>query len=162
MPKPSIYRVVNSLYRRLLREEAINQGHDLTGEMIDSVKVTTTKFGNNYRYEVFIADYARYVNYGIRPENVSWKMYPGLIHYFKLRGFAEASAKKFAAMTIQKWLVEGMPTGFSSVYSKTGERTNFIELAFINRDEEANRELERAFEIEVDIIFKSKLKSETI
>lgn len=151
----------NRLFKRILRRGLLEQGHDLTGKLADSIDTKSEKIGNEYRIMVFILEYGKWINDGIKAENISWKMYPGLIRYFQLRGFDEAGAKKVAALTISKWQKEGMPTKDSNQYSSTGKRTHFIEETFSKEDSNINTELSRTLDYDLNIHF-LKITSERI
>ena len=122
--------------------------------------VATTKEDASYLFTVRAAAYAKFVNEGIPPNLISWKMMPGLIRYFKRRGFTD-NPEYFAANTIRKWMREGMPTQDSQRFSSTGSRQHAIEQAFERRDREVNKIIESSLEYEIDINYR-RVKSERI
>lgn len=102
------------------------QGHTLTGEYERSIsgKIKVTKDGG--ALDGLAVDYGKYAEYGFPKTSASWKQWPFLVAYFIQRGFPidspnskVLSAKNLAAMTIQKWMKEGMSTKASAAYSHT-------------------------------------------
>ena len=146
---------VGNLTTKLIKKELVDQGHYLTGKGHDSITFTISK-GD---LTVVAAPHIFVLNRGVPPEQVSFKMLPALMKYFRLRGFSGKDPRKIAALTIKKWQKEGMSTEASQRYSRTGERQGFIDKAVENPKIEeillfyANKGFDDEF---------SKSKSETI
>lgn len=121
----TIYKQVESIINQNIKKEHALQGHHLTGETDESLegKISGTSLLG------YATKYAEVLNKGLEPEQISNKMYPGLVQYFILRGFDEKEAKRIAWATLNKWKEEGMSTEASKVYSQTGERQHFIDNA---------------------------------
>lgn len=143
----------DKLFKRLLRKELLEQGHDLSGRLSDSIDIKSERVGDAIFISVFADYYAKYINEGIKPQDISWKMLPTVISYFAKRGLGEHQAKSAAILTIKKWMVEGMPTKESTRFSKNDRRTNFVGYAFDKGDSTINSELSNAFDYELNIYF---------
>lgn len=98
------------------------QGHYNTGALDQSIKGTV----NGDHLEGEANYYAAILNAGYGPEKASMAQWPFLYKFFISKGHTEKDAGAFAAMTINKWKREGMPTAASAAYSENGKRTNFI------------------------------------
>lgn len=123
-----LYLEAGVVINNLIREEFEKQGHTLTGaysRSLDSKISKTSLIGYGEAY-------GKIINEGIKPEDVSERMMPGLINYFKLRGYNDNAAAKFAVLTFHRWKKEGVSTVASNRFSKTGERHHFIEKALNN------------------------------
>lgn len=153
MTLASIYRGAGQIFARLLREELTIQGHRLTGALEQSISVKQQ--GNILA--IFALSYAEQLDQGIKPEQISFKMIPGLINFFKLRGFDDIRAKRAAVNTIKVWMKEGMSTQASKRFSQSGKRQGFIDETQLKLDQY----LSSAFDKAVDDQFNST-KSETI
>ena len=119
-----------------LARELLNQGHQHTGALINSLKGNVTKLTNGIEISVTSnKTYWRIVNDGVKPNRIPYRGRSGrggksayiqaLIAYFKKKGVADPKSAAFATATKQR--KEGMPTKGSHRYSSTGKRTNFIE-----------------------------------
>lgn len=144
-------KVINDL----IKKEHTAQGHHLTGTLERSLEGEVIK-NNLIGRAVY---YAKTLNEGVLPENISSKSIPGLVKYFILRGLNPQDAQRAAFLTFRKWKREGMSTQASKRFSKTGGRQNFIEAAFLNP--EIDQHFISLFDFAVDEQYK-KNKSETI
>lgn len=138
-----------------IRKEFRDQGHTLTGTAEQNIQARIVG-------HVILGlglDYMKSIDEGIDKEDINWKMLPGLIKYFILRGVRPEEAKLAAVRTIKKWLSEGMSTLASKRFSKTGARQNFIESAFYHYEIDAH--FSNGFDIAVDEQY-HKTKSETV
>lgn len=128
MTLEDIYFGAGNLINGLIRKEHSAQGHYLTSELENSLEF-------EIRNQSLIGSavyYAVTLNEGLRPDQISPKMFPGLINYFVLRGLSLEEAKKAAGATFNKWKNEGMSTQASKRFSSTGGRQHFIEAAMLN------------------------------
>jgi hypothetical protein len=123
---------LEDLVNKLIIQEFNDQGHHLTGTFAESLDGKITSVSNSTTLAGYAVAYAKTLEEGLKAEEIDWKMYGPLIKYFQARGFDESNSKRFAALTIKRWLLEGLPTQGSSQYSKTGERTGFINKALSN------------------------------
>lgn len=162
-----IYKGAVPLINEVIRKEMIAQGHHLTGAMEDSLEAEFSKQGNADIMEGFAAYYSQFVNDGFSAKSASMKQFPFLVEYFIQRGYPAYSssggltASSLAAMTIHKWMKEGMPTQSSKRFSETGSRTNMIENAFIGAQAEIDEYIGNGLDFVVDEAFHEE-KSETI
>ena len=113
---------VDGIISEELKVELRAQGHYNTGALDQSIEGTID--GNSL--EGHANYYAAILHHGYGPEKASMKQFPFLVRYFESKGHDEAKAKQLAAMTINAWKRDGMPSGGSFAYSETGQRTQFI------------------------------------
>lgn len=151
-----------------LRKEMVAQGHHLTGNMEDSLEKIIYKDGKADVMDGYAAYYSKFVNDGFPAKSASMRQYPFLLDYFIKRGYPVASsnpgtltAGALAAMTIRKWMKEGMPTVASSRFSSVIRRKRMIENAFDNMKPKLDRFLSDSYDFIVEEKFQ-KEKSETI
>jgi len=162
-----IYKGAVVLINQELRKEMVAQGHHLTGAMEDSLDSEISKKAKADILEGFAVYYAQFVNDGFPARSASMKQFPFLLEYFIKRGFPVASsggnttAGQMAAMTIKKWMKEGMPTQSSKAFSRTGSRTQMIENAFVGAENKIDEYMTNGFDFVVEERFQ-KEKSETI
>lgn len=150
-----IYQGAANLIHQLIRKEHTAQGHHLTGNFENSLEARVGKTiltGHG-------ASYGMLVNEGVESSKISFKMLPGLIRYFLLRGFPENEAKRIARATVLKQMQEGMSTQASKRFSTTGARHHFVEAAFL--DPAIDQYMTSSFDFAVNEEY-SKTKSETI
>lgn len=162
-----IYDGAQRLIHQLIREEMVNQGHHLTGAMEASVHADIQTKGKRDIMDGYAVNYTQFVNDGFPAQSASFRQFPFLLEYFIKRGYPVHSsnggltAGSLAAMTIRKWMREGMPTQASKSYSSTGSRTNMIEAAFVGGDQKIDEYMGNSFDFVVEEKFQ-KEKSETI
>lgn len=163
-----IYKAALPLINQELRKEMVAQGHHLTGDMEDSLDANISKEGKADVMQGVAVLYTKFVNEGFPPEKASFKQFPFLLEYFIKRGYPVAStspgtltAPALAAMTIRKWMKEGMPTQASKRFSSTGSRTNMIENAFVRAENKIDEVITNGIDFLVEERFQ-KEKSETI
>lgn len=133
------------------------QGHYGSGALDHSVegKVTDDRLEGTANY------YAAILNAGYGPGIASMKQFPFVYKFFLSKGHDEEDAKRYAAMTIRKWEKFGMPTGDSSAYSETGQRTNFMAAVRKIMNTEVAQEMSKGLDKIVSDKF-NETKSETI
>jgi hypothetical protein len=162
-----IYKGAVVLINQEIRKEMVAQGHHLTGTMEDSLDSEITKQAKAEILEGFAVYYAQFVNDGFPAKSASMRQFPFLLEYFIKRGFPVASsgdtttAGQMAAMTIRKWMREGMPTKASKRFSSTGSRTQMIENAFVGSQNKIDEYMTDGLDFVVEERFQ-KEKSETI
>jgi len=157
----TIYRGAQKIIEAGIRKESRDQGHYLTGAMEESLDAENRKEKGADILEGVAVKYTEYVNQGLPKESASFKQFPFLVEYFKLRGLQEEEAKRAAAATIRVWQKEGMPTKASSRFSKNKKRQEMIEDAIKKVSERLNAYMSKSFD---NAIHKEyiKEKSETI
>lgn len=162
-----IYQGAERLINQELRKEMIAQGHHLTGAMEDSLEAEISQEGKADIMQGYAVLYTKFVNEGFPAASASMKQMPFLIEYFQKRGYPIYSsgggltAVSLAAMTIKKWMKEGMPTQASKRFSGTGSRTNMIENAFIGAEVRIDEYMSNSLDFAVEEVFQME-KSETI
>lgn len=108
------------------------QGHSMPQPKWEgSIKSIGKYLSGGLVFEVTGAEYGKkYVNVKMDAAKASMKQFPFMIKYIMRRkSLSELEAKPIAAACIKKWMKEGRPSKGSYQYSKTGERTGFIEVA---------------------------------
>ena len=125
--------ILGSFIVSQFQEELREQGHDNTGKLIDSLRPEVVNLGDAWEVRIVGLDYAKFVNYGIKPGK---KLNPfALAKWVEQKGIAsgEKEIKSIAFAIRQKIFQEGMPTENSLKFSKTGSRTDFISIT-INKN----------------------------
>jgi hypothetical protein len=162
-----IYKGALTLINQELRKEMVAQGHHLTGAMEDSLDGDIYQERKADVMDGYAVYYTRFVNDGFAAAKASFKQFPFLLEYFIKRGFPIAStagnvsASQMAAMTIRKWMKEGMPTQASKRFSSTGSRTQMIENAFVGAEPKIDEYITNGLDFVVEERFQLE-KSETI
>ena len=110
------------------------QGHDLTGKFKDSLKYKINRGEDFVELDVIGEHYGGIINEGVTADQIKYPFAKarilGLTNYAKLRmGASDKDAVSIAFAIATKHAREGMPLPSSRRYSKTGERTKFIEAA---------------------------------
>lgn len=162
-----IYKEASKLINQFIREEMVAQGHHLTGEMEESLSSEVGMIGKAEVMDGFAVYYTQIVNDGFPAASASFRQFPFLVEYFVKRGFPVYStsgaltANQLAAMTIRKWMKEGMPSQASKRFSGTGSRTQMIESAFVANEHKVDELMENGFDFIMEEEFQ-KEKSETV
>lgn len=157
----SIFFTPDKILRKQLRLELRNQGHHNTGALEASFTSEVTQNGDVVKLEGYALDYGGILNDGTRPEKASMSQFPFVKNFFLSKGVPDKKAGAYAAMTIKKWMQEGMSTKASARFSKTGKRLGFIGIV----EENIGEKLDSAVFHELDKIINEefyKSKSETI
>lgn len=120
--------------RQNLIQELIDQGHRLTGNLINTAYTEVQDLGDTLIGSVWMDDYAIHINDGIPPNKIPYQggstsspYIDGLTNFWRLRGLAEKQARSAAFATARKHKREGMPTRASYAFSSNGRRTGFID-----------------------------------
>ena len=162
-----IYAGALRLINKELRKESVAQGHFHKGGMDDSFDADISQKGKTDIMQGVAVYYTKFVNEGFPAASASFKQFPFLLEYFIEKGFPVAAtggsvtAAMMAAMTIRKWMREGMPTQASKAFSSTGSRTQMVENAFFGADDKIDNYMSNGFDFVVDEYY-HKEKSETI
>ena len=126
-----------------LQKELIQQGHDATGNLINSFEQRVIEVPNSIVIEILMDEYGIYVNEGRKtggkkvPINVlvDWIERKAIVN-----GDKEVKSLAFAIQqTIHK---EGIPTKGSFKFSNNGRRKGFIDFVIDNKLDNAINELE--------------------
>lgn len=112
------------------------QGHTLTGSFEKSLRYEIKEDGETVTITYFGNSYGMIVNNGIPPQNIPYTRGSGAktsLFIKKLRDYGVkrgiAKPLSFAFAVANKAKKEGIPLQSSSRFSKTGKRTNFIQVA---------------------------------
>ena len=103
---------------------------------------------------MYFADYGVFIELGVPADRIPYtpggprrggksKYIQALISYFQLRGLSTRDANRAAFATATKHSREGMPTRGSYQYSRTGQRTGFVQKVLETNMQEVSRVLER-------------------
>ncbi|SIS72212.1 MULTISPECIES: hypothetical protein [Chryseobacterium] len=134
MRTPTILRRASKAIDDAVIDEFKSQGHSLTGATEKSIQGKV--LGD--RVEGEMADHGFILNAGTKASRIPYKRgsgggtskyIEGLKTFFRLRGLSEQEAERAAFATANVQKKEGMSTGGSKQYSKTGERQKFVEIA---------------------------------
>jgi len=152
----TIYQGAERFLNEILAQEALAQGHHLSGTLAESLSSKTVKTGKEDVMQGFAVYYAQYVDQGIPPKSATFKQVPFLIDYFISRGYSKAEATSFAFATVKTWMKEGMSTQASKRFSQTGARQNFIESAFVGNNSKIDDYMEDSFDFQVEEEFQKE------
>lgn len=146
---------------KALQNELVRQGHVLTSKLLREMRREVRREGVNLISEVYMQDYAKHVDKGVKARNIPYsgrtgaggtsKYIQGLIRFWQLRGLDNKQAKSAAFATAAKHKKEGMPTKASSRFSKSGKRTGFIEQSIIKSKQDFKKQLGKTFKQYVQV-----------
>jgi hypothetical protein len=139
-----------------VRGELRDQGHRLTGGLIENIEVVVSEQGDTVTGKLIGPDYAIYVDAGVPANRVRYPV-KIMIEYFQKRGLAVKDATRAAWATRAKHKIEGIPTKASFRFSKNGRRTGFIKAGIEAKIQEMQRifadEIGGDIDIEITQIF---------
>lgn len=133
-----------------LKEEWEAQGHKMTGAVVQDIEYFSNyKAKNILEITAMMYPYGLIVQAGVKKDKIPYtpgartgagtsKYIQALIQYASQRMGArsEANAKQIAFAIAAKHKKEGMPTGGSYAFTKTGKRLDWIIAAFKRHEEE--------------------------
>lgn len=157
----NIYKRGGAKLTQLLKDELRAQGHHNTGKLEASFASNVTVSGDEVQLSGRAIDYAGILSDGTRPEKASMKQFHFVKEFFMSKGYEEKKAGAYAAMTIKKWMREGMSTKASVRFSKNGRRLNFIGFVREKKMAAVNKLVLKDIDIEIQKTF-NKTKSKTI
>lgn len=157
----NIYKRGGARLMQELKRELRAQGHHNTGALEASFASNVTVSGDEVQLTGRAIDYAGILSDGTRPEKASMKQFHFVKEFFLSKGVEPKKAGAYAAMTIRKWMREGMSTRASVRFSKNGRRLNFIGFVREKKMDAVNRLVLKDIDIEVQRVF-NKTKSKTI
>ena len=129
-----ILSMVGEFFIEKFRDELAIQGHDNTGKLFETMRYETNGVDT---VDVYMQDYAKYVDSGIRPgKKVS--IY-ALMEWIEQKGIASGEKEiKNAAFAIRKKIEqEGSPTSNAYNFSNNGRRTGFIQIVVAEQSKKA-------------------------
>ena len=137
------FNKVGKLIIASLQKELIQQGHDATGNLINSFEQRVIEVPNSIVLEILMDEYGIYVNEGRKtggkkvPINV-------LVDWIERRAIVNGDKEvKSLAFAIQQTInKEGIPTKGSFKFSNNGRRKGFIDFVIDNKLDNAIKELE--------------------
>ena len=137
------FNKVGKLIIASLQKELIQQGHDATGNLINSFEQRVIEVPNSIVIEILMDEYGIYVNEGRKtggkkvPINV-------LVDWIERRAIVNGDKEvKSLAFAIQQTIhKEGIPTKGSFKFSNNGRRKGFIDFVIDNKLDNAINELE--------------------
>jgi hypothetical protein len=146
-----------------------NQGHNLTGNAIQQLE-TRIVAGADIVIQGYVVDYMANLNAGVTAANIPYspgsgarssKYIAGLIDYVKKRmGKSDREAKSIAFAIASRQKREGMPTKASARFSKSGQRTGFIEIALDDIEPKLAALIEQGVEESINFVLESYFKTQ--
>jgi hypothetical protein len=138
------YNKVGKLIIASLQKELIGQGHQATGNLVNSFEQRVVKIPNSVALEILMDDYGTYVNDG---RKAGGKKVPisVLIEWIERKAIVNGNKEvKSLAFAIQQTIhKEGTPTSGSFKFSFNGRRDGFIDFVIENELDGALAELEK-------------------
>lgn len=133
-------------------EEIILQGHNNTGSLLESVRLTINEVFSGIVIEASTLDYGTYLNTGRR----AGTMPPvnAIKRWVEQRGIAsqEKEVNSIAWAIATKIKQEGIPTRGAMKFSKNGRRTNWIEAVLFDNEQIITDYIERAMGAQIEIV----------
>ena len=135
-----------------VKKEQVLQGHVDTGRSLRSYEEVYEVSGDQVRGMVIAENYLIFVDTGIPKDKVNYQI-EILISWFKRKGLPtkEAIRAAWATRFVHK-KKDGIPTLASRRFSKTGERTGFINAGLDRVEKELEEAFERRLGIEIDLV----------
>ena len=138
------FKKVGKLIIASLQKELIEQGHEASGNLVNSFEQRVIEVPNSIVIEILMDEYGIYVNEG---RKAGGKKVPidVLIQWIYRRGIAsgDKEVKNVAFAIQQKIWKEGSPTSGSFKFSNNGRRKGFIDFVINNELDEVYNELEQ-------------------
>lgn len=141
------------------------QGHVLLEELESTIKgnVKVRNQKNITILEGFAVDYIQKMEFGVRPSELgsAANHLKDLTGFYIKLGFSPKRAFVKAKRLLPHHLQEGVPTEYSKIHSKTGERKYFIKAAWTKKEREVDTIMGKG----MDVLFTTQFdqqKSETI
>ena len=157
-----------------LQKSLIDQGHNLTGRLHDSIVYEVDQDGTTMVGRVLIEEYGVFVEAGVTADKIPFdpsrkkgqggggksQYIQGLVRFWEHRGLSgrEAVSAAFATARIHKR--EGMPSSNSFGYSSTGERTGFIRTVLDDSIPKISKMLEEKYLATVQLQLADAFRSE--
>lgn len=145
------------------------QGHSLTGKFARSLEAKTKKLVDGVRIEFFMEQYGLIINQGVSASRIPYRRGSGNTKSKYIQGLTEYAVARFrvsrdvaeriAFAIASKHKQEGMPTRASRRFSKTNKRTEFIDDALKDADDEINRLIVDSLEATVQIIIQKAVQN---
>jgi len=138
------YNKINKLIIKELQRELIGQGHEASGNLVNSFEQRVIEVPNGVALEILMDDYGTYVNDGRKsggkkvPINV-------LVEWIERKAIVTGNKEvKSLAFAIQQSIhKEGSPTSGSFKFSNNGRRKGFIDFVIANELDDVLDELEK-------------------
>ena len=138
------YKKVGKLIIASLQKELIGQGHDATGNLINSFEQRVIELPNSIVLEILMDEYGIYVNEG-RKKGGKKVPISVLVEWIERKAIVNGDKEvKSLAFAIQNTIhKEGIPTKGSFKFSNNGRRKGFIDFVIDNELDGVYNELEQ-------------------
>jgi hypothetical protein len=131
---PTIFAPANRAITDDIKKELRLQGHYLTGALEASLLEKEISESGGVTLTASALEYLEDLENFTQPENIKLSRagFEDLKGWVLLRGMTTSTsvAEKIAFAILRKWKKEGRPTAASTAFSKTGQRTKAVEIAF--------------------------------
>ena len=137
MPTTEMAIEIAKLIEKRLKYEIVQQGHKLTGKLLESIEYKIERTGGDFSITYLMEFYGVILDKGVTAARIPFggqgtgaktsKYIQGLTRYARFRFNVNAKeALKIAFAIAHKQKKQGMPTKGSYRFSKTGKRTDFV------------------------------------
>lgn len=130
----TLYDDIAADVKKLIVDEWIAQGHNMTGEFAAKLTHEVRDFGKVVEVDIIdgtARGYGKILEYGVKPQHIRYPYararIEGLVRFVEGRGIASgklALSIAYAIATTHKR--EGMPTAASVRFSRTGKRIEYV------------------------------------
>lgn len=153
------YNKIGKFIISALQQELISQGHEATGNLVNSFEQNVISLPNSLVLEILMDDYGVYVNEGRKP-NAKKVPIAVLIDWIERRAIAsgDKEVKNVAFAIQQKIFQEGSPTSGSYKFTSNGRRKGFIDFVIDNELNDIYNELEKEVFEDYDAAIVSMVK----
>jgi hypothetical protein len=161
----SIYQIaqkIGELNVNSIRNQIALQGHNLTGKLSASVEYQVREIPDGVIIQWLLLEYGLPLNSGVFPQNIPFgkptgakvsKYIQGLKQFAKQRfKVNDKQALSIAFAIAHKQIKEGMPTFNSFRFSKTRERTKFVQDAIKDTSKEVEKYLSQLIDTKLNEI----------
>jgi len=107
-----------------IRQELTEQGHVLTGSLINNIELKVKTISDGILGEIYMLDYWEDLETGVKPEDLPSNHQDRLLDYFTARGVDDPDMA--ALNTLRVHFKTGIPTAGSYEYTNNGRRTGFL------------------------------------
>lgn len=137
------YNKINKLIIKELQKELIGQGHEASGNLVNSFEQRVISTPNSVVLDILMDDYGTYVNSG-RKSGGKKVPISVLVEWIERKAIVNGNKEvKSLAFAIQQAIhKEGSPTAGSFKFSNNGRRKGFIDFVIDNELDDVLNELE--------------------
>jgi hypothetical protein len=138
------YKKIGKLIINELQKELIGQGHEATGNLVNSFEQRVIPIPDGMALEILMDDYGTYVNNG---RKAGGKKVPisVLVEWIERKAIVNGNREvKSLAFAIQQTIFkEGSPTAGSFKFTTNGRRAGFIDFVIDNELDDVFEELQQ-------------------